>query len=353
MRKPSAYFLAAAAACIAWALPAPSASADQVTLRFATLNAPDTRAFKAIMLPLAQAIEKDSGGRIKVDLRGSPGGFGKPAEFADMVKRGDIEIAYTVQGYTPGRFPRTSVAELPLLFHDSQEGTRVLSGLYKEGLLAKDYDGFKVLALNASVPFTIFTAGKPITAIKDLRGMRIRVASPTSGLSLARMGAVPIGLPVNLISESITNGMVDAISFASDALVALPGANGKPVATQIKSAYDCGFAELALMFVMNQKAYDNLPKDLQAVIDRDFGPALTQALAKDRDDNEAEARKQLQDKYHITFAPFTPDQRAEMATLIAPVVDDWKKSMAGQGIDGDKLYKRTQELAAQKSASAE
>jgi hypothetical protein len=41
-----------------------------------------------------------------------------------------------------------------------------------------------------------------------------------------------------------------------------------------------------------------------------------------------------------------------MVKLIAPVVDDWKKSLTAQGIDADKLLKRAQELAAQKTASA-
>jgi hypothetical protein len=60
--------------------------------------------------------------------------------------------SYTVQGYSPGHFPRTTVAELPLMFSDAQLGTRVLWNLYKEGLLEKDYEGLKVLSLYAGVP---------------------------------------------------------------------------------------------------------------------------------------------------------------------------------------------------------
>jgi TRAP-type transport system periplasmic protein len=346
--------VAAMAAGFAWSLSAIAAEAPQVTtLRFATITAESSRAYKAIMKPLALAIEKDSAGRIKVDLRGGANGFGKPAALLDMVKRDDIDIAYTVQGYTPGRFPRTTMVELPLMFRDAQEGTRVLWGLYKDGLIAKDYAGLKVLSLNTSVPFSIFSATKPITAIKDLRGMRIRVASPTSGLSLARMGAVPIGLPVNLIGESIANGLVDAISFTADALDGLPGVNDKPVSDQIKAVYNCGFAELALMVVMNQKSYDNLPPDMQKVIDSHFGAALGQAMAKDRDTSEAEAQQRMKNNPRYTYTAITAEQHVEMVKLISPVVDDWKKSLAAQGIDADKLLKGTQDLKDQKAASAE
>ena len=354
MSKPRTLIkLAAATACIAWGLSALPAMAQDVTLKFASIAAESTRGFKEIQEPLARAIEKDSGGRIKVDLRGSgPNGFGKPAELFDLVQKGEIDIAYTVQGYTPGRFPETTVLELPLLFHDSQEGSRVAWALYKEGLFDKDYNGLKMLSIYGGVPSGIFSANKPINSLKDLRGMRLRVASPTVGLSLARMGAVPIGLPINLIGESIANGMVDGLAFGADSMETLPGVNGKGVKDQVKAFYDCGFAEVALMIVMNQKAYDAMPKDLQKVLDDHFALAPMMAMAKDRDDTEADAKKRFQSVANFTYTMMTAEQHDDMVKLIAPVIDDWKKSMTDKGIDGEKLLKRAQDLAAQKTAAA-
>jgi TRAP-type transport system periplasmic protein len=353
MNKPADVFkIVVATACIAWSIAATPAIAQDVTLKFATINADSARVFKEMQEPIARAIEQDSGGRIKVDLRGTgANGFGKPAELLDMVQRGDIDIAYTVQGYSAGRFPRTTVAELPLMFHDAQEGTRVLWNLYKEGLLEKEYDGLKVLSLYAGAPTGIFSVKKPITAIKDLRGMRLRVASPTVGLSFARLGAVPIGLPLNLVGESIANHMVDGVALPADSMETLPDADGKPVADQIKAFYDCGFAGVTLMMIMNQKAYDALPKDLQQVIDEHFGTAGMQAIAKDRDDAEIAAKKRFESKSGFTYTAMTAEQHDDMVKLISPVVDEWKKSLSAQGIDSEKLLHRAQELAAQKTAS--
>jgi len=353
--KPSTFFRAAAVAtvCFSWGLSGTPAKAQDVTLKFATINGEATRAFKEIQGPLARAIEKDSDGRIKIDIRGpGPNGYGKPAEYLDLLQKNEIDIAYTVQGYTPGKFPGTTVGELPLMYRSSEDGTRALWGLYKEGLLDKEYAGLKVLALNISAPFGIFSANKPITGIKDFRGLRIRVPSPTVGLALARMGAVPIGLPLNMIGESISNHMVDAISYGADPLESLTSGDGKPVADLIKAAYDCSFAAPALMIVMNQKAFDALPKDLQKVIDDHTGWTLSLAMAKDRDTSEAAAKQRLQQSGRYTLTAMTPEQHDEMAKLIAPVIDEWKKSVASQGLDADKLLHRAQELAAQKTASA-
>jgi TRAP-type C4-dicarboxylate transport system substrate-binding protein len=353
--KPRIFFRTAAIAlvCFSWGFLGTPAKAQDVTLKFATINGDATRAFKEIQAPLVRAIEKDVAGRLKIDIRGpGPNGYGKPAEYLDLLRKGEIDIAYTVQGYTPGQFPGTTVGELPLMYRSSEDGTRALWGLYKEGLFDKEYAGLKVLALNISTPFGIFSANKPITGIKDFRGLRIRVPSPTVGLALARMGAIPIGLPLNLIGESISNHMVDAISYGADPLESLTGTDGKPVADLIKAAYDCSFAAPALMIVMNQKAYDALPKDVQKAIDSHTGWDLSLAMAKDRDTSEAAAKQRLQQSGRYTFTAMTPDQRDEMAKLIGPVIDEWKKSVASQGLDADKLLRRAQELAAQKTASA-
>jgi TRAP-type transport system periplasmic protein len=270
-----------------------------------------------------------------------------------LVENGDIDIAYTVQGYTPGRFPRTTVGELPLIFQTAEEGTRGLWGLYAQGLLDKEYDNLKVLAINTNVPVSVFGSSKTVATLRDFRGLRVRVASPTMGLALARLGAVSVGMPVNLIGESIANGMVDAIAFSWDALETAPGVAGKLLVEQVKSTLDGEFGALAFMIVMNKKAYDEVPKELQAAIDQHSGASLSMAIAKDRDVNEAAAKKRLQADSRLTSASWSSEERAQMAKLVAPVIDQWKKSMAAQGVDGDKLLHRMQELVNQKSASAE
>jgi TRAP-type C4-dicarboxylate transport system substrate-binding protein len=351
--RPGARALALVAGVALGAL-AQAAAAQEVTLKFATINAESTRAFKELQLPLARAIEAESQGRIKIDMRGSgPNGFGKPAELASLVEKGDIDIAYGIQGYTPGRFPRTSVVELPLMFQTSEQGTRALWALYKEGALEKEYDNFKILSLITSVPFPILSAGKSIAALKDFRGLRIRVPSPTMGLALAKLGAVPIGLPVNLIADSLANGMVDAISYPYDALMTTPGIGGKPIAAQITVMFDAQFAAPAAMIAMNKKAWDALPADLQAAIEKHTGMDLNLAWARDRDIHEQESKAQLEaDGNHKAFKLSEADQ-AQITKLVAPVIADWKKSLSSQGIDGDKLLQQAQARLGQKSASAQ
>src|SRR5258708_4388627 len=117
---------------LAVAASAPVEAAEHV-LRFATINALGTSSYDKVLEPFARAVEKESNGRLQVDLK-PLGGYGKPTDLFNMVEKGDIEIASTVQGYNPGRFPQSSVMELPLMYDNAVSGTQAIWSLYKEGL---------------------------------------------------------------------------------------------------------------------------------------------------------------------------------------------------------------------------
>jgi TRAP-type C4-dicarboxylate transport system substrate-binding protein len=325
------------------ALGSTSASSAEYVLRFAALNPADAPMYRDVLEPLARQIENESAGRLQVDLR-PLGGYGKPVDFLAMVERGDLEIAYTVQGYTADRFPQSTVMELPLLFNDSVSGTKAFWGLYEEGLLDQDYAQLKVLSLLVLPPFGLFTVDRNITALRDLRGLRMRTPSPTVGLALARLGTIPIGLPVNALGENIANGTVDALAFGWDVLDATQGVGSKPLQDQVKYLVDAKFASPSLMVVMNKAKYQALPEDLRAIIDRRTGGELSIKIARLRDATDTAAKERFRtDGAHVVIA-LTPAQREEMRKIIAPAVTEWANGMKRQGIDADRLLARAKEL---------
>jgi len=202
------------------------ASAAEVVLRFGSISTENTAPYDQVLVPFARAVEEESGGRIEVALK-PLGGYGKPAELFTMVEKGAIEMAASVQGYHPGRFPQSSVMELPFMFDNSIAGTSAMMSLYKEGLLDKDYASVKVLGLYVLPPYPIFTTGKKIQSVKDFRGLRMRTPSTTVGVALAKLGAVPLGIPLNMIGDTIASGYVDAIAYGWDSTTTTKGAAGK------------------------------------------------------------------------------------------------------------------------------
>src|SRR3954452_14194942 len=242
-------------------------SAAEILLRFGSINTENTAPYDQVLVPFAKAVEEESGGRIEVALK-PMGGYGKPAELFPMVEKGAIEMAARVQGYHPGRFPQSAVMELPFMFQNSIAGTEAMMSLYKEGLLDKDYASVKVLGLYVLPPYPIFTTGKKIQSIRDFRGLRIRTPSITVGVALAKLGAVPLGIPINAIGDTIASGYVDAIAYGWDSVTTTKGAGGKFLSDQLNVVIDARLASPALMVVMNRVKWDAMPDDLKKIIEK-------------------------------------------------------------------------------------
>lgn len=327
----------------------PAFAADE-TLRFGSISVDGSPTYVSGLVPYARAMEQAAGGKLEVALKPA-GGYGKPTELIAMVEHGDIEMAATVQGYYPGRFPATTVIELPLLFENGIAGTKALTALFKEGLVAKDYGGLKVLALYAVAPFGIFTTGKKINSLRDLRGMRIRVPGTTVGLAMARLGAIPLGIPVSTMGDAIANGIVDAIAFSMDSTLGTKGAGGKYIYEQMSVAVDLRFASPAQCVVMNQAKWDALPADMRTAIETASANFLIDN-GRQREDAEEAARKKFQADPRYTFVPPSQQLHDELQLAMAPVYDDWKADMKKRGIDGDRLLARTRELVKQFSVAS-
>ncbi|MBV8538787.1 MAG: TRAP transporter substrate-binding protein DctP [Alphaproteobacteria bacterium] len=328
---------------------APSLAAE-ITLRFATINAPGTRSFTDQLEPLKAAIEQNSGGRIKIDL-GGLGKFGKPTELLGLLEKGDVEMISSVQGYYPGRFTASTIMELPLLYETSEQGTYALWKLYEEGQLGRDYAGLKVLSLYTLPPYGIFTATVPVKDLRDLRGLRVRAPSLTVGLALGRLGMIPMGLPIDIIGMCLTQNLIDGVGYGWDNAMTSAGDNGAHLIDQVKYLVDARFASPTLMIVMNQAAYDRLPADLRKVIDDATGLDFSLKTAQMRDEWEAVARQTMAQRSDHVVIALTEAQRDEMRRRVAPVVDDLVTSLSRQGVDGAALLERARALLSQAKRS--
>ena len=332
------------------ALLATPARSAEVVLRFGSINTENTAPYDQVLLPFAKAVEEESGGRIEVALK-PLGGYGKPNELFTMVEKGAIEMAASVQGYHPGRFPQSSVMELPLMFENSIAGTEAMMKLYKEGLLDKDYASVKVLGLYVLPPYPIFTTGKKIQSIRDFRGLRMRSPSITVGVALAKLGAVPLGIPLNMIGDTIASGYVDAIAYGWDSTTTTKGVAGKVLLDQLNVVIDARLAAPALMIVMNRAAWDKMPDDLKKILEK-HSSDLAMGSARIREAQEAVSKKKVQSDPRYTALTFNDEQRAELMRVTAPAVSEWKANMAKLGIDGERLYARAKELIQQYKVAA-
>ena len=102
-----------------------SAGASEVTLRLHQFL-PQTSSVPAMAItPWIEKVEKESGGRIKVQHFPLMQAGGTPAQLFDQARDGVVDIVWTAPGYTPGRFPRSEVFELPFMLNKNAEKSSV------------------------------------------------------------------------------------------------------------------------------------------------------------------------------------------------------------------------------------
>ena len=100
-------FLTAAAAAALFAGIAGAANAADVTLRVQHFISNKGAIPAHFILPWAEKVEKDAGGRIDVEVYPRMQLGGKPPALYDQARDGVIDIGWAIAAYTPGRFPGT------------------------------------------------------------------------------------------------------------------------------------------------------------------------------------------------------------------------------------------------------
>jgi TRAP-type C4-dicarboxylate transport system substrate-binding protein len=169
-------------------------------------------------------------------------------------------------------------------------------------------------------------------------------------VALAKLGAVPIGVPLNMIGDTIASGYIDAIAYGWDSTTT-KGAGGQFLADQLNVAIDARLAAPALMVVMNRAKWDALPDDLKNIIDK-HAADLAISSARIREAEEAVTKKKLQNDPRFIALSFSDEQRAELQRVTAPAIAEWKANLAKQGINGEVLYARAKQLIEQYKVAA-
>ena len=166
MTKLRRNILKTAAAAIAFGAMATSAMAADVTLRMHQFLPAQASVPKNILDVWADKIEAESGGRIEIQRYPSMQLGGKPPQLIDQAIDGVADIVWTLPGYTPGRFPRTEVFELPFTMTNGEAVSRAYWELAEETMMDDDFKQLKVLGLWVHGPGLIHSK-EPITPQPD------------------------------------------------------------------------------------------------------------------------------------------------------------------------------------------
>lgn len=175
-------------------------------LKLADFQPPSHFVVGQVYEPMAARIAADTNNEVTIKLfMGGELGPG-PGEQYNRAVDGVTDIAFGLPGYTASNFQKTLLTELPGVL-SADTGTAAM--LDRADLIADEFKRVTLLGIWNNAPNVIFTASKPIRALEDLKGLKIRVPSRNAGLVVEAWGATPVSMPAPEIYNAMQTGVID------------------------------------------------------------------------------------------------------------------------------------------------
>jgi TRAP-type C4-dicarboxylate transport system substrate-binding protein len=323
-------------------LPVGAANA-QVTLNVNTWVPSSHHMVSEVMMRFCKDAGAATQGRVKCNLL-SKAVVSAPQTF-DAVRDGLADISFIVPGYTPGRFPLTDVIEFPFQ-GDTAEATSVAYQRIHDKMLAKydEHKGVKILAVCTHGPGQIFNTKRPVTSLKDLEGMKIRVGGGMVNEVAKALGTVPMLKPAPESYELLSQGVADGVFFPKEAPVAFKLVPLIKHATFIPG----GLYTTSFTVIMNEAAWKKISAADQAALNKLTGEPLARIAGQAWDRADARGEKAMRD---AKIPIVTADARfiAEIKQRTGGLQQAWINKVKAKGVDGAALVKAVHdELAALK-----
>ncbi|MEX2519350.1 MAG: TRAP transporter substrate-binding protein [Paracoccaceae bacterium] len=333
----------AAAAAILSLLGAGAAAAEDYTFKLHHFLSAKAPAQTNMLEPWAKQVEENSGGRVKIEIYPAMTLGGRPPELINQVRDGVVDLVWTVNGYTPGLFPRTEVMELPLVYTNDPVATNLAMYDMFESELRQEYGGVEVMFLHVHAGQAIHMRDTPVHTPADLADKKLRIPGRTGAWVIEALGAIPVGMPVPELPQALQKGVVDGALIPWEIIAPLK--IQEQTKYQIEGFEKTRFGNTTFQVSMNKARWDALPDDIKKAFKDASGADWWGKVGeywRDSDDSGIKVATDAGNE-HITL---TAEETAAFDEMLAPVVDRWIEEVSASGIDGAGLVAQANELIA-------
>ena len=308
------------------------AADPEFTLRLHHFSSPRAMDQTRHMGPWAERVEKESNGRIKIQIFPSMQLGGQAKDLLQQVRSGIVDLIYFVPGFAPGAFPVAAALEMPFIGTGSIVMSQVAMEFFEKHLKDKpEFRGLRLVVMHATDAGLLHTRSAPVRSIEDLQGKKIRVASRQIGLLVRDLGGIPDGMPLPDVYEALARGRVDGMM--------IPWAITRPFRLYEVTDYhtERPMFSTMLLTLMNQRSYEKLPPDLRKIIDANSGMEYARKLGVIWEEEAQIARKKaLEERGEIV--QLSDEEFARWQAKAAPIHQNWVKEMNARGLAGDKMF---------------
>jgi TRAP-type transport system periplasmic protein len=274
-----------------------------------TLNDPSHVFAKAY----ADALEKDSGGRIKAQIFPASQ-LGSIPRQIEGTQFGSIQCVAVPPEFFVGVDERFEVMAAPGLVNSIDHGQRLAADPAARKLMLSlgANKGLHGVAMFMNAPSSVI-AKAPIRHLADFKGKKIRVlASPFQMEPISKLGATPVAMTLADVVPAMQQGAIDG---AVGGIVVWTPMHFNDAA---KYVTETGQPAVFVMVEVNKEWYESLPPDLQKIVDDDAA-AQQAAIAPLASEIVGKSRKGWTDNGG-ELIDLPPDEQAEMMKMFSSTV---------------------------------
>jgi len=286
--------------------------------------------------PWVEELSERTNGRLKVTLFGG-GVMGKPPDHLELALSGTADISFIDAGAFTGVFPLFEEQTLPMLYPTSEVAAATSWDLIQKYMVDTEFKEVKVLFTQPTGMRQITTATKPVHVLEDLEGMKIGTTSTTMAKTLERLGAVPVIQPPGNLYTSLERGLVDGVESNWEATF---GTWKYYDVTKYRTD-GINLGVPGPLVVMNLDSWNNLPPDIQKVIEETSGPVLSRKTGALFDElclknlEKIKAYDKQAGNPEVYVLPAA--ERARWKAAIQPILDEWVAEKEAAGLPGEAL----------------
>jgi len=272
-------------------------------------------------------LEQRTNGRVKVKF--FPGGsLANGPGMIKAIETGITDIGLSHVSYTPGRFPVTEVAELPIGYATGWVSCQIMNDFYNK-FKPKEWDKVRVLWMHANTP-SVLASTKPLRTLEDFQGVTIRAPGRMAEVVKA-LGGTAAPTPIVETYDAISKGVIQGVFVGGEGVKAFRFGE---IVKAVTNSWNVG-PTYPFYVAMNKRSYERLPDDIKPIFNELCGEYKEKfAMSWNASDFPGEA---FGKEKGVEYIELPKEEFNRWIEAVQPVLDNYVKEMVGKGYAEDEV----------------
>jgi TRAP-type C4-dicarboxylate transport system substrate-binding protein len=308
---------------------APAAEVKPIELKLAHAWA-NTHLMHKVIQTWADDVNKETQGRVKITIY--PGGaLSTAAQLYDTAATGVADMVWMLHGYTPGKFPVSSVIELPFMGNSAINATRIFYDLKaKYPQIDQEHANVKILYMWGIDEGQLMTTKASVKTMADVKGLKLRVGSASTSPMAESLGGVPVLMNISELFDSLQKDVIQGVMVGTSAIKTF---NLAPVIDHMVIA---NIFTNTQAVVVNNVSWSKISKQDQDIIMKMSGQKQSE-VAANAYEAEAKLAMDLAKADNMEIYTLPADELAKWKAAMNPIYQKWVTDMNAKGLPGQAI----------------